>query len=150
MKWWFSGLIFLLAVFGRHGHVYSQDIAIDQIKGLRIEKVEGKELILAFTVSVRNPASRTFGVKIKKGKVYRNGDYMGKVGLVKKIRVRGGMNENLEVKLKVALEKELNLLEEGMRALSGGSLELRATGAFKATWFIFGKKFPFDYKERVL
>jgi hypothetical protein len=129
--------------------VHAQNSLIDQIKNFQIEKLEGKELIVSFTTSIDTLPTKTVGLKIKKGKLFKNGEYYGSFKLVDKIRISNKLNKDLRVRIRIVLEKELNVMEEGLKALLGSPLELEMTGNFNATWFVFWKKYPFDFKEKV-
>ncbi|MBX9853625.1 MAG: hypothetical protein K2X86_17920 [Cytophagaceae bacterium] len=129
--------------------LHAQDISIDKTGGFRIEKLEGKELIISFTTMVKNLTSKSIGVTIKKGQLYKDGEFYGTFKLLDKIRIRKNSNKNIDVKVKVMLNKEINLAAEGLKALQGKGLELQIKGKFKATWLIFWKNYPFEFKEKI-
>jgi hypothetical protein len=131
------------------GPLYSQDFSIDKTGGLQIEKINPKEYILTFKATVQNVSGKGVGVTIKKGKLFKDEEYMGTVQLLKKLKIKNSRNQNLDIQLKVILEKELDLAGHGLQLLLGKSLNLKLNGLYKVTWLIFGKKFPFEYQEKI-
>lgn len=127
----------------------AQDINIKNTGGLKVESVKGKTIILSFNMTVENLSSKSIGVKIKKGKVYRDGEYAGTFRLLRKLKLKKKGDNNLKVEVEVTLDQDIDLMKEGLAVLTGKKTELQATGLVKATWFIFWKKFPFDMKENV-
>jgi hypothetical protein len=130
--------------------VYGQNIAYDKIKDFQIEKMEGKNLTIRFNAELENPFKKNLGVTVKKGKIFKDGQYFGRFYLPKKIKLRRKSSGKHEVIAHVVLEKEFNLLEEGMvMMLSGRKIDLKISGKLKATWLIFWKRFPFEYQQKI-
>lgn len=128
---------------------YAQDMSIKNLQGLKVEKIQGKELTLSFNTSFDNPSGTSFGVNIKKGKIYKDGEYIGSYKLADKLRVKNKGVEKYRVKVIVLLDKQPNLLKEGLSMLTGSRPEIQVTGVFKATKFLYWKRFPFEFKEKV-
>ena len=139
----------LLFLFLTSTLLYAQDISIDKAGGFQIERVNAKEYLLSFKVTIQNASGKGVGVTIKKGKFYKDEEYLGTVQLLKKIKLKNSNSENLDIKIKVVLEKELDLAGNGLQLLLGKSLNLKVNGLYKVSWFIFGKKFPFEYQEKI-
>lgn len=127
----------------------AQDISLLQVKEMGVQKLEGKELILNFKTIIHNPTGKRIGINIKKGKLFKDSEYMGSVKLLKKVKLGKHPEETVDLQVKVSLEKDLKLLEEGLMMMMGKRTELRVAGKLKATWFIFWKRYPFDYKENL-
>lgn len=149
LKITFSLILCLIA-----GVSFSQNLDFKKPSNFEIEKFDGKTLIFSFKMTVENANSKGFGVTIKRGKVYKDGEYVGTFKLLKKIKLKKKPKENLFVRGKIEFEKEIDLKKEGKKGLknllsgkSGGNQsQLKLTGIIKATWFIFWKKFPFEYE----
>ncbi|MFN6946881.1 MAG: hypothetical protein ACK4ND_18190 [Cytophagaceae bacterium] len=141
------GLILALFLFSLSASAQNMDLK--NIRGLKVEKLDGNELTLKFNTSIDNTSGTSFGVKIKKGKIYKNGEYLGTFRLIDKIKIKEPGVQNVEVRVLVIMENKPNLLKEGLSMLTGNHPEVHVTGVFKATKFIFSKKYPFEIKEKV-
>ena len=138
-------VVFFLSVFSS----YSQKIQLGDIKNFKVGKIKGNEMTISFTTTIENMSSKGVGVKIKKGKFFKNDEYYGKFKMPKKLKLKKKGKNNLDVTLKIALEKDMDIMKEGLQALSGGPMELKITGTLKATWFIFWKRYPFEYSDKL-
>lgn len=143
-----SLLIVSLLIFAGQT-VSAQNLNIKKPEGLKIESIKGKTVILSFNTTVENVSTKGVGVTIKKGKLYKDGKYAGSFKLLRKIKLKNKGDNMLKVEVKVTLEEDVDLMKEGLAVLMGKKTELHATGMFKATWFIFWKRFPFEMKENV-
>jgi len=141
--------LFLLLVINSIKFSSAQSIQPNQIKDIQIEKIQGKEIILGLTVYFENPTNKNLSVAIKKGKLYKDEVYMGSFKFPKKIKLRKKMKEDIQLKVKVDLEKPINFLQEGLAIFSGHQPEVMISGKFKVTWIVFYKRFPFEYKEKI-
>jgi hypothetical protein len=74
---------------------------------------------------------------------------MGSFQFPQKIKLHKKMKENIQLKVKVNLEKPINLLQEGLAIFSGHQPEVKVSGKFKVSWIIFYKRFPFEYQEKI-
>lgn len=150
MKTLMISFTFLAATLYFTKSVSAQDISInDQLKGFGIEKVEGKELIINIKMEVENPSGKKVGVTIKKGQLFKDGEFYGTYKVLEKVKLHRITKETVDIRLKVQLEKDLKVLEEGLMVLMGKTIKFKVTGVVKATWFIFWKKYPFDYEEKL-
>jgi LEA14-like dessication related protein len=147
MKLKFSILTFLIFLLVKSSS--AQTIQPNQIKAIQIEKIQGKEIILGLTVYFENPTNKNLSVAIKKGKLYKDGVYMGSFQFPQKIKLHKKMKEDIQLKVKVNLEKPINLLQEGLAIFSGHQPEVKVSGKFKVSWIIFYKRFPFEYQEKI-
>jgi hypothetical protein len=139
-----------LAVWSCVNLVSGQNISYDKIKDFQIENMEGKNLTIRFNAELENPFKKRLGITVKKGQIFKDGQYYGHFYLPKKIKLMKKSTGQHEVVAHVILEKDFNLLEEGMVMMfSGRKIELKISGNLKATWFIFWKRFPFEYQQKI-
>lgn len=127
----------------------AQNVSIKNFQNMKVEKIQGKELTLSFNTSFDNISGKSFGLNIKRGEIFKNGEYMGSYKLAKKIRIKNPGTQKINIKVVVLLDKKPNLIKEGLSMLTGSQPEIRVSGVFKATKFIFWKKYPFEFKEKV-
>jgi len=127
----------------------AQDISILEIKNISLEKMDGRELHLSFKTKFKNPSNKRIGVIIKKGLLFKDGECYGSFKMTEKIKLNKTKEEVIIVPIKVTLQKEIDAVQEGLQMLMGKSTEIKITGKLKATWFIFWKKYPFDYQEKL-
>ncbi len=128
---------------------HSQNIQLGDVQNFKVGNIKDNEMTITFTTTIENMSSKGVGVKIKKGKFYKNDEYYGKFKMPKKLKLKKKGENNLNVTLKITLEKDMNIMKEGLKALSGGPMELKITGMLKATWFIFWKRYPFEYSDKL-
>lgn len=142
-------LLFLTIFSFFNFKINAQDVSIKGVVSFGIEKMEKKEITLRIVLAIENQTNHGAGVKIKNGYFYKDGERYGSFTLMNKVRVKKKSNENVPVLLKVKLEKEIQLLQEGLNMLFGKSPEIMVSGVLKATNFIFSKKYPFNYKQEL-
>lgn len=139
-----------LVVWSLVQSAFGQNISYEKINNFQIEKMEGKNLTIRFNAELENPSKKRVGITVKKGKIFKDGVYYGRFFLPSKIKLAGKSNGRQEVVAQVVLEKEFNILEEGLTMmLSGRKIDLKISGKLKATWFVFWKKIPFEYQEKI-
>jgi LEA14-like dessication related protein len=113
----------------------------------KLEKMDGKEV--RFTAGAKVYNGNWFAVKIKPSMLdlYVDGDYMGKVHLLKKVKMRAKKETDLQAEFLAELEG--NALVQSLGLALKGDVVVRMTGKVKGGVFIFSKKFDFDETKTV-
>lgn len=108
----------------------------------QMEKMDGKEV--KFTAGAKVYNGNWFGVKVKPSSLdlYVDGDYMGKVHLLKKVKMRAKKETDLQAQFLAELEG--NALVKAMGLALKGDVVVRLKGKIKGGVFIFSKKLDFD------
>lgn len=111
-------------------------------ESFKMEKFEGKEI--RFTAGAKVKNQNWFAIKVKPSTLdlYVDGEYMGKVHLEKKVKMRAKKETMLEAPF--VAELEANALMKAMGIALKGDVQVRLTGKIKGGVFIFSKKIEFD------
>lgn len=112
-----------------------------------VKKMDGQTITLNAGGKVYN--GNWFGIKLKPSilDLYVNGDYVGKVHLEKKVKMKAKRETMLEAPLTAHLEKGtlMKLMAAGMKS----EVTLRFKGKVKGGVFIFSKKFEVDETKKI-
>lgn len=113
----------------------------------KVEKFEGKEI--RFTAGAKVYNGNWFAVKIKPSllDLYVDGEYMGKVHLEKKVKMKAKKETDLQANFVAELEG--NALMKAMGLAMKGDVVVRMTGKVKGGVFIFSKKLDFDESRTI-
>ncbi len=108
----------------------------------KLERMEGKEV--RFTAGAKLYNGNWFAVKVKKSTLdlYVDGEYMGKIHLLKKVKMKAKRETDLQADFLAELEG--NALMKAMGLAMKGDVVVRMTGKIKGGVFIFSKKLDFD------
>ncbi len=108
----------------------------------KLERMEGKEV--RFTAGAKVYNGNWFAVKVKKSTLdlYVDGEYMGKIHLLKKVKMKAKRETDLQADFLAELEG--NALMKAMGLAMKGDVVVRMTGKIKGGVFIFSKKLDFD------
>ena len=111
-------------------------------ESFKMEKLEGKEI--RFTAGAKVKNDNWFAIKVKPSTLdlYVDGEYMGKVHLEKKVKMRAKKETMLEAPF--VAELEANALMKAMGIALKGDVQVRLKGKIKGGVFIFSKKIEFD------
>lgn len=145
-------LVFLLIgslLFAIEKSVYGQSIQLKNIHDFQIKQIKNRKITIAFTADIENTSRRTIKASIKRGKLYKNDEYIGSFRFLEKVTIPRNASEKLPVLVVVEAENRLNLVKDGLAMLFGNSVTLSATGFVKGRWLVFSKKVPFEIKEQV-
>ncbi len=116
-------------------------------ESFKMEKLDGNEVRFSAGAKVYN--GNWFAVKLKKSTfdLYVDGDYMGKVHLLKKVKMKAKKETDLQANFLAELEG--NALMKSLGLAMKGDVEVRMKGKIKGGVFIFSKKLDFDEKRTV-
>lgn len=108
----------------------------------KLEKLEGKEVRFTAGATVYN--GNWFAIKVKPSTLdlYIDGEFIGKVHLEKKVKMRAKKESVLEAPFVAELES--NALLQSLGIAAKGDVQVRLTGKIKGGVFIFSKKIDFD------
>ena len=147
-QWILSSLVIvLILVTGRYS--YSQSIQLKNISDFKIKQIKNRKITIAFTADIENTSKRTIKASIKKGKLYKNEEYIGSFRFLETVTIPRGSSDKLPVLVVVEAENRLNILKDGISMLLGNSITLSANGFVKGRWLVFSKKVPFEIKEQI-
>ncbi len=147
-QWILSSLVIvLILVTGRYS--YSQSIQLKNISDFKIKQIKNRKITIAFTADIENTSKRTIKASIKKGKLYKNEEYIGSFRFLETVTIPRGSSDKLPVLVVVEAENRLNILKDGISMLLGNSVTLSANGFVKGRWLVFSKKVPFEIKEQI-
>lgn len=148
IQWILSSLVIvLILVTGRYS--YSQSIQLKNISDFKIKQIKNRKITIAFTADIENTSKRTIKASIKKGKLYKNEEYIGSFRFLETVTIPRGSSDKLPVLVVVEAENRLNILKDGISMLLGNSVTLSANGFVKGRWLVFSKKVPFEIKEQI-
>lgn len=113
----------------------------------KLEKMEGNEVRFKAGAKVYN--GNWFAVKVKKSALdlYIDGEYMGKIHLLKKVKMKAKRETDLEADFLADLEG--NAMMKALGLAMKGEVEVRMTGKIKGGVFIFSKKLDFDETRKL-
>ncbi|MDG1331485.1 MAG: LEA type 2 family protein [Crocinitomicaceae bacterium] len=113
----------------------------------KMEKMEGQEV--RFTAGAKVYNGNWFAVKVKKSTLdlYVDGEYMGKVHLLKKVKMKAKKETDLQANFLAELEG--NAMMKALGLAMKGEVEVRMKGKIKGGVFIFSKKLDFDEKRKI-
>ena len=116
-------------------------------ESFKLEKFEGKEV--RFTAGAKVYNGNWFAIKVKPSilDLYIDGEYMGKVHLKKKVKMKAKKETDLQADFVAELEG--NALVKAMGLAMKGDVVVRMTGKIKGGVFIFSKKLDFDESRTV-
>jgi LEA14-like dessication related protein len=111
-------------------------------ESFEMEKLEGKEI--RFTAGAKVYNGNWFAIKVKPSTLdlYVDDEYIGKVHLEKKVKMRAKQETALEAPF--VAELEANALTKAMGLALKGDVKVRLKGKIKGGVFIFSKKIEFD------
>lgn len=112
-----------------------------------IEKVNGKTI--EFNASAKVYNGNCFGLKIKPSTVdlYVEGEYMGKVKLNKKVKMKSKRESTLDAQFTATLEEGAML--KAMKYALKDEIKVQLKGNVKGGVFIFSKKFEFNETKTI-
>lgn len=116
-------------------------------ESFKLEKMDGKQV--RFTAGAKVYNGNWFAVKVKPSilDLYVDGEYMGKVHLLKKVKMKAKKETDLQADFLAELEG--NALMKAMGLALKGDVVVRMTGKIKGGVFIFSKKLDFDESRTV-
>lgn len=111
-------------------------------EGMKLEKMEGKKISFTAGVTVYNP--NWFGIKIKPSnvEVYIEDQFMGKIYLDKKVKMKAKSESLLSFPLFGELEDGAMITL--LRYANAENVRIHIKGKVKGGVFIFSKKFEID------
>jgi LEA14-like dessication related protein len=116
-------------------------------ESFKMEKMDGKEV--RFTAGAKVYNGNWFAVKVKKSTLdlYVDGDYLGKVHLLKKVKMKAKKETDLEGTFLAVLDD--NAMMKALGLAMKGEVEVRLKGKIKGGVFIFSKKLDFDERRKI-
>ena len=115
--------------------------------GVKLEKMEDKEILFSAGVKVNNP--NWFGVKLKRSTldVYIDDQLLGKVHLEKKVKMKAKRESTLTLPLRASLEDGAMMMI--LRNRTKENVNVRFKGKVKGGVWIFSKKIEIDETRQI-
>ena len=116
-------------------------------EGFKLDSVEGREIYASVTAKIFNP--NWFAIKLKKSAVdvYVEEQYMGKIMLDKKLKIKAKRESELKVPLHAHLEE--GAMISILRYSTKENVNLRVEGKIKAGVWFFSKKIKVNETHQV-
>ena len=111
-------------------------------ENFNLEKLDGNNVNFTAEANVYNGNWFTIKVKPSKLDLYIDGDYVGKIHLEKKVKMKRKRETHLVAPFTAHLED--NALRTALSLAGKGDLKVRLKGKIKGGVFIFSKKLEFD------
>ena len=114
---------------------------------IKVSKINGKTIEFTATAKIYNP--NWYGIKVKPSELdlYVEGEYMGKVHLDKKIKLKRKKENDIQATFTATLED--CALFKALKFATKKEIKVRLKGRIKGGVFIFSKKFEFDETKTV-
>ena len=114
---------------------------------IKISKINGKTIEFTVSATVFNP--NWYGLKVKPSMLdlYIDDEFVGKVHLDKKVKLKGKKENDLNAVFTATLEG--NVLLKAMKYATKDKLKVQLKGEIKGGVFIFSKKFAFDETKTI-
>lgn len=116
-------------------------------EGLKMDKMEGKEISLSAGVKVYNPNWYALKIKPSTVEVYLEDKLMGKVKLTKKIKLKAKQESSLSVPLLATLEE--GAMFTALRYATKEQVKVRIKGKVKGGIFFISKKVNIDETKTI-
>jgi LEA14-like dessication related protein len=116
-------------------------------EGMKLDKIDGKIITFNVTAKVYNP--NWFSVKVKRSgvDVFIEDQYMGKLKLEKKVKMKAKRESTLEVPLRAELED--GAMISMLRYSAKETVNLRISGKVKGGIWFFSKKIKVDQTTQI-
>jgi len=127
-----------------------EEVAIEDIKGFKINKMEAQQVFFEFQIKLNNPNSYALNVKNSDLSIKLNNKNMGKLLLSETIKVPAKNTDYILVKSSVKTEGSAqDLFSVMLGSLFSGALDLHIQGEVTGGTFIFPKKVQINHSEKV-
>lgn len=116
-------------------------------ENIKVSSVKGKTIEFTAEAKVYNP--NWYGLKVKPSEMdlYVEGEYMGKVHLDKKVKLKGKRESDLNATFTATLTD--GALLKAMKYATKKEIKIQLKGKIKGGVFIFSKKFDFDETKTI-
>jgi LEA14-like dessication related protein len=116
-------------------------------EGMKLDKIDGKIITFNVTAKVYNP--NWFSVKVKRSSVdvFIEDQYMGKLKLEKKVKMKAKRESTLEVPLRAELED--GAMISMLRYSAKETVNLKISGKVKGGIWFFSKKIKVDQTTQI-
>ena len=114
---------------------------------INVSKVNGKTIEFTAEAKIYNPNCFTLKVKPSLLDLYVEGEYMGKVKLNKKVKLKRKKESNVEATFTAELTD--GALMKALKFAAKKEIKVQLKGKIKGGVFIFSKKFEFDETKTI-
>lgn len=126
-----------------------QELQLAGVKGFTVNQISTAGIDGDLLLTIRNPNRMAFTVFPSEFGITYSGVDLGKAKLTKKVRIRRNTEETYTFNVKSDFQN-INL-SDVMKILQGSSFksELGVKGELKAGRFLYRRKVPVDFKEKI-
>jgi len=139
-------LLFFLAIVFLTSSCTYENVEVEDISGVTIQKLDKDGISFTANLKVTNPNGYKIHITSTDADLFLEGRMAGKAKLEKNIAIPANFNDVIEAKIRTDFEGgSLKLIPIILGAAVSKSVNLQAKGTVKARSFIIGQKFDFDY-----
>lgn len=117
------------------------------IEGYRMKKIDGRDVQLEIDADVENPNGFAFKLKKSNLDLYVDDNYLGKLNLDQKVKLKAHSSGVITVPVQAHLEE--GALFSMLKYAGKEKINVRLTGTAKVGVFIFSKKLKIDEKRQM-
>ncbi|HKL40791.1 MAG TPA: LEA type 2 family protein [Cryomorphaceae bacterium] len=123
-----------------------EDVEVENITGVKIQKLDKEGISFTANLQVTNPNGYKIHITSTDADLFLDGRKAGKAKLENNIVIPANFNDVIEAKVRTDFEGgSLKLIPIILGAAVSKKVNLQAKGTLKARSFIIGQKFDFDY-----
>ena len=146
----FKGLLFIAVLFLFSSCMTYQDIEFKKVNSYSMGQVKNGRVNFIMNVRVFNP--NWYKIKIVKGEMDLSlgGNDAGQAYLTEKIKLKGKEERDYDIIVEADFQQLTKaVLAAGLSVLITKTAVFRMKGWIKGRVFVFGKKFPVEFKENI-
>lgn len=141
-----KGLFILLLAATSLTSCSYEDVEVETITGVKIQKLDKEGISFTANLQVTNPNGYKIHISSTDADLFLDGRKAGKAKLENNIVIPANFNDVIEAKVRTDFEGgSLQLIPIILGAAVSKRVNLQAKGTLKARSFIIGQKFDFDY-----
>lgn len=127
-----------------------EEVAIHDIKGFKINKMEDRQIFFQFDIKLENPNNYALKIKNSDLSINLNNKNLGKLFLDETLSVPAKNTDYILVKSSVKTEGSAqDILSIMMGSLFTGALDVHIKGEVTGGTFLYPKKVQIDHAEKV-
>jgi LEA14-like dessication related protein len=147
-----TNLVFflLLITFLASGCITYNEVEMHQINSVRVNEFGKGNMVFVFNVKLENPNKYNIKVKSADLKLYIGSADAGNALLMDKLVLRKKSLNDYDLRIETNTKQITKALAgSALNILINKNVPVKVKGYIKAKVFIFGKKFPVEFKENV-
>ena len=140
--------IFFYSLFT--GCLTYKDVEMHQVNSVQVNELNKGSLVFVFNVRLENQNLNSIKIKCADLKLYIGGTEAGNALLMDKVVMRKKSEKDYDIRIETDTKQITKALaNSALNILINKSVPVKVKGEIKAKVFIFGKKFPVEFKDNV-